>query len=47
MARAAWATVNSLVGLELAGRFPPDSDLPAVYAAAARAYREAASPAST
>ena len=39
LARAAWATLSGLVDLELAGRFPPDTDLDAVYAAAARAYR--------
>ena len=38
MARAAWATIKGLVDLELAQRFPPDADLEAVYAAAARAY---------
>lgn len=38
MARAAWATIKGLVDLELAHRFPPDADLEAVYAAAARAY---------
>lgn len=38
MARAAWATIKGLVDLELAHRFPPDADLKAVYAAAARAY---------
>lgn len=38
LARAAWATMKGLVDLELADRFPPDADLDAVYAAAARAY---------
>lgn len=38
LARAAWATMKGLVDLELADRFPPDADLEAVYAAAARAY---------
>lgn len=38
LARAAWATIKGLVDLELAHRFPPDADLHAVYAAAARAY---------
>ena len=38
LSRAAWATMNGLVDLELAGRFPPGTDLPAVYAAASRAY---------
>lgn len=42
LARAAWATINGLVDLELAGRFPPDTDLAAVYTAAARAYDQAA-----
>lgn len=37
-ARAAWATLKGLVDLELAGRFPPGTDIDAVYAAAARAY---------
>lgn len=41
LARAAWATVNGLVDLELAGRFPPDADLGAVHAAAARAHDHA------
>lgn len=41
MARAAWATIKGLVDLELAHRFPPDADLDAVYAAAARAYARA------
>lgn len=43
-ARAAWATIKGLVDLELAQRFPPDADLDAVYAAAARAYSTAAGP---
>lgn len=38
MARAAWATIKGLVDLELADRFPPDADIDAVYAAAARAW---------
>lgn len=38
MARAAWATIKGLVDLELADRFPPDTDIEAIYAAAARAY---------
>ncbi|CAA9230207.1 MAG: hypothetical protein AVDCRST_MAG57-1000 [uncultured Blastococcus sp.] len=38
LARAAWATIKGLVDLELAGRFPPDTDVDAVYSAAARAY---------
>lgn len=41
LARAAWATINGLVRLELAHRFPPDTDLDAVYAAASRAYARA------
>lgn len=41
MARAAWATMKGLVDLELAHRFPPDADLEAIYAAAARAYARA------
>lgn len=42
LARAAWATIKGLVDLELADRFPADTDLDAVYAAAARAYDTAA-----
>ncbi|MRX43698.1 TetR-like C-terminal domain-containing protein [Agromyces kandeliae] len=38
LARAAWATINGLVDLELARRFPPDTDIEAVYSAAARAF---------
>lgn len=38
LARAAWGTLDGLVSLELARRFPPGADLDAVYAAAARAY---------
>ena len=41
LARAAWATIKGLVDLELAQRFPPDTDLAAVYAAAARGYAQA------
>jgi len=41
MARAAWATIKGLVDLELAHRFPPDADIEAIYAAAARAYATA------
>ncbi len=41
LARAAWATIKGLVDLELADRFPPCTDLDAVYPAAARAYGEA------
>lgn len=43
MAQAAWATIKGLVDLELADRFPPETDLAAVYAAAARAYATAGS----
>lgn len=38
LARAAWATINGLIDLELADRLPPDADITAAYAAAARAY---------
>jgi hypothetical protein len=38
LARAAWATINGLIDLELARRFPPDTDIDAVYSAAARAF---------
>ena len=38
MARAAWATIKGLVDLELADRFPPGTDVDAVYDAANRAY---------
>jgi AcrR family transcriptional regulator len=38
LARAAWATINGLIELELARRFPPDTDVDAVYSAAARAF---------
>ncbi|RKN38259.1 TetR/AcrR family transcriptional regulator [Micromonospora endolithica] len=41
MARAAWATIKGLVDLELADRFPPDTDIDAIYAAASRAYATA------
>ncbi len=41
LARAAWATIDGLVSLELAHRFPPGTDLDAVYAAAARAFERA------
>ena len=41
LARAAWGTVNGLVDLELAHRFPPGTDLEPVYAAAARAFTAA------
>lgn len=37
LARAAWATMNGLIDLELAGRLAPDVDLAAAYTAAARA----------
>jgi AcrR family transcriptional regulator len=38
LARAAWAMINGLIDLELARRFPPGTDVDAVYAAAARAF---------
>jgi len=38
LARAAWATINGLIELELVGRFPPGTDVDAVYSAAARAF---------
>lgn len=38
LARAAWATINGLVDLELARRLPPGTDITAAYAAAARVY---------
>lgn len=38
LARAAWATINGLIDLELADRLPPDADITAAYAAATRAY---------
>lgn len=38
LARAAWATINGLIELELARRFPPGTDIDAVYSAAARAF---------
>ena len=38
LARAAWATINGLIDLELARRFPADTDVDAVYSAAARAF---------
>jgi AcrR family transcriptional regulator len=38
LARAAWATINGLIDLELARRFPPDADIDAIYAAAAQAF---------
>ncbi len=41
LARAAWATIKGLVDLELADRFPPGTDVEAVYGAAARAYATA------
>ena len=37
-ARAAWASAHGLASLELAGRFPPDADLDAAWAAMTRAY---------
>ena len=41
LARAAWATIKGLVDLELADRFPPGTDVSAIYAAATRAYSTA------
>lgn len=41
LARAAWATLKGLVDLELASRFPPGTNIDAVYAAAARAFEGA------
>lgn len=41
LARAAWATINGLIDLEMADRLPPDADITAAYAAAARAYAAA------
>lgn len=38
LARAAWATINGLIDLEVADRLPPGADVTAAYAAAARAY---------
>ncbi|MGH9088538.1 MAG: hypothetical protein ACRDYZ_10610 [Acidimicrobiales bacterium] len=38
LARAAWATMNGLIDLELADRLPPGADLTVTYAAASRAY---------
>jgi AcrR family transcriptional regulator len=37
-ARALWGLAHGLVDLELAGRFPPDADLDAAWAAAVRAF---------
>lgn len=37
-ARAAWASAHGLASLEIAGRFPPDADLDAAWAALVRAY---------
>ena len=36
--RAAWASAHGLLTLELAGRFPPDADLDAAWAAYAAAF---------
>jgi hypothetical protein len=36
--RALWALAHRLVSLELAGRFPPDADLDAAWAAGAAAF---------
>lgn len=38
VARAVWAAAHGLVSLELAGRFPPDADIDAAWAAMARAF---------
>lgn len=38
LARAAWATINGLIDLELANRLPRGADIAAAYAAASRAY---------
>ena len=37
-ARALWAAAHGLVSLELAGRFPPDADLDAAWAALMQAF---------
>ncbi len=37
-ARALWALAHGMVDLELAGRFPPDADLDAAWAAAVRGF---------
>ena len=37
-ARALWASAHGLVALELAGRFPPDADLDAAWAALVAAF---------
>jgi AcrR family transcriptional regulator len=44
-ARAAWGLVHGLASLELAGRFPPDADLDAAWAAGIAALRHLAEPA--
>ena len=38
LARAAWAYAHGMVGLELAGRFPPDADLAAAWRKAIAAF---------
>ena len=38
VARAVWASAHGLVTLELAGRFPPEADLDAAWAAMVAAY---------
>lgn len=43
IARAAWATINGLINLELADRLPPGADIAAAYNAAAAAYAAVAS----
>lgn len=37
-ARALWAFAEGMVGLEMDGRFPPDADLPAAWAAGLAAF---------
>jgi len=38
-ARVLWALAHGMVDLEIAGRFPPDADLDAAWAAAVQAFR--------
>jgi len=42
LARAAWAFVHGMVQLELAGRFPPDAELPAAWRRGVEALEAAA-----
>ena len=42
LARAAWALAHGLTSLELAGRFPPDADIDAAWAAGTAALARAA-----